>query len=977
MHRHSRIALAAVLTCAAVFAPRLDAQTGRWAVASWSTADGMPSNVVLGIRQTTDGYLWMASYQGLVRFDGIAFRTVAEGDIPGIDRASFFALAADSVSGTLWAASESNGLARLHGGEWRVFTTRDGLTSDRLTALHLDAKGTLWVGTRGGVCTVTGGRVGQLPPLPGAEQMVTALTMDAAGMVWIGTVASGVYRWDGRAYTRFTTREGLGDDRVASLHAAGDGSVWVGGYGAGVSRIHSKRGVRGGAPASAGLAITRHATEGAAVPRRVNEIARDPWGALWLGADNGLFRLVDGRAEPVTRAGGRPLTQVDAIASDAEGGLWVGSRNGGLLRVRQASVRMVAAADGLPHDVVFAVDGDGAGGAWIATLGGVAHRDARGFTRRYTAASGALRDDVARDVLRDRRGAVWVATNGGLTRIAPDGRATTLTTADGLSDDRARALLEDRGGGLWVGTFNGLTEIRGGAVRRYGRDEGLADAYVLSVFEDRRGTVWVGTQSSGLFRLENGRFAPGPPALARLPVFRLTGAPDGSLWAGTSRGLARVRGDSVTFVGSREGLPGNAVFQALDDGRSLWLTGPWGIGRAPRAEVEQVSLGALRAVDAKHFGSNDGLRALEASSISRAWRAPDGALWFPTSGGVAIVDPRLLRRNLRPPPTHVEDVRVDGGAAARSAALSVTTVVAPPGTRKLEFRFTAPSFVAPEQVKFRYRLDGFDRAWTDAGTQRRAAYTNLSPGAYTFRVQARNEDGVWSATAASARVTIRPYVWQTRWFLAAVAGVLVVVVLVMHRLRVRVVTHAMREEMLRALSLRDDLTGLYNRRGLVALAEQQVRSAERARTGFAVVFVDMDGLKEINDTLGHGTGDRAIADAATLLRATFRDSDVVARLGGDEFAALVPDADTSAGVAGAPGGAEAACARLAEMLAKHNASAGRPYRVSLSVGVARFDPGAPLSLDALLEAADRAMYEQKRAKPRTPATPVRGVSKLP
>ncbi|MFL5579482.1 MAG: two-component regulator propeller domain-containing protein [Gemmatimonadaceae bacterium] len=974
MNRTNPIARGAVRLAAALLVgvPLLvpaRAHAQRWAVSSWTTEDGLPSNAVLGIRQTGDGYLWLASYQGLVRFDGVAFRMFAEDDIPGVVRASFFAVAADTARGRLWAASESNGVARLAGGRWRVFTTRDGLSSDRVTALHIDARGAAWVGTRAGICRIVGDRIEHLPALPGADAaIVTALTTDAEGHLWIGTVASGVFRWDGHAYVNRSARDGLGDDRVASLYSTRDGAVWVGSYGAGVARIRPRGGdAAGGAPADDSVA--RFATAGDAVPRRVNEILEDAQGALWIGADNGLFRLKDGRVDAVARPGGLPLTQVDALTVDAEGSLWVGSRNAGLVRVRSASVRMITAADGLPHDLVFAVDGDGAGGVWIATLSGVAHRSADGATTHYTTRTGALRDDVARDVLRDRRGDVWVATNGGLTRIR-DGTTTTLTSRDGLADDRARALLEDRAGGLWVGTFNGLTELHGGAVRRrYGHAEGLADGYVLSVFQDAAGTIWVGTQSSGLFRLERGRFVPGPAALAQLPVFRMADGPNGALWAGTSRGLALVRGGHVTFVSSREGLPGNAVFQALDDGLgALWLTGPWGIDRAPRGEVERVALGARRAVDAKHFGSDDGLRALQASPISRAWRAPDGALWFPTSGGVALVDPQRLQRNLRPPPTHVEAVALDG--AAPLAALAGGTV-APPGTRKLEFLFTAPSFVSPEQVRFRYRLDGFDRGWVDAGTQRRAVYTNLAPGAYTFRVQARNEDGVWSAAEASARVTIRPHLWQTRWFLALVAGVLVALALVAHRLRIRVVTHATRENMLRALSLRDDLTGLYNRRGLVALAEQQVRTAERARVGFAVAFVDMDGLKEINDTWGHRTGDRAIADAAALLRATFRESDVVARLGGDEFAALVPD-DPS----GAKGGAEAACARLADLVARHNATAGRPYRVSLSVGLARFDPGAPLSLETLLEAADRAMYADKKLKMRMTGTPARGMGKI-
>jgi diguanylate cyclase (GGDEF)-like protein len=929
--------IAAAVCVAVAWTPDAAAQAPGMAFANWGTEQGLPSNIALDITQTPDGYLWLASYDGLVRFDGVTFRLFTEADIPGLDRAAFWRVAVDSA-GALWAASERDGLVRYASGRWTIFRTRDGLKSDKVSALLAD-RGVVWVGTRDGVSRVRNGRIESLPAPPGMDDFtVTGLARDPAGNLWIGTGSDGVLRYRDGRYTRLG---GVSGDQVSSLYADADGTVWVGTYEAGVARV------RGGA-------VVRLAADGPGAPRRVNAIGRDGEGTLWLAAENGLFRMEGDRAVPVPLPGGRPIAQASSLQVDREGNLWVGSRQGGLFRLRPTPVATLTRADGLRNDFVSAIQGDGGTGVWIATHGGVAHRTARGV-ETFTQADGALPDDIVRDLLRARNGDVWVATNGGLTRIR-GGRATTFGARDGLPDGRVRVLVEGRDGTLWGGTYNGLFQLRPDGVRSYGREQGLADTYILSVFEDRRGTVWVGTQSEGLFRMVDGRFVPGPPQLGRQPVFRMMEDADGTLWVGSARGLARIRNDSVFLFTTRHGLAGNAVYQALDDGRGrLWLTGPWGVGYVARAELEAVAAGRARTLALKQFGSRDGM-AREASSISRAWRGPDGRLWFGTPAGLAIIDPARLRSNARAPIPLIERVVVDDVTHSGE-----TSIVVPPGSRRLEFYFTAASFVAPEQLQFRYRLEGYDPGWVDGGTRRAANYTNLPPGRYVFHVQARNEDGVPGARTSAVVLRLRPWFWQTRWFMLLCAAAVVAIVLAAHRLRVRMVQRALREEMLRDLSLHDDLTGLYNRRGLLTLAQQLVREAERSGRGFEVVFMDLDGLKRINDTLGHPEGDRAIRETALIIRAGFRESDVVARLGGDEFVVLAPhDAGAAAGEEGAA--TAAAVAALLEAVARHNDRAERPFPISMSVGFSRYDPAAPRDIESLLEAADQQMYLQKNRK---------------
>ncbi|MFL5541949.1 MAG: two-component regulator propeller domain-containing protein [Longimicrobiaceae bacterium] len=910
-----------------------------FATAEWNTENGLPSNAVRDIRQTADGFLWLASYEGLVRFDGVAFRSYGEAEIPGLQRASFRRLAVDR-RGALWAAGETDGVVRRANGRWRVFTTRDGLASDRVTALAPAPDGSIWVGTRAGISRIAGDRVERVA-LPAGEPQpaVTALALDGGGGLWIGTVAGGLLHLRDGALTRITRREGLGDDRVTSLRLGRDGALWVGTF-AGVARVRYGR-------------VTRPGAESAVVPSPVNDLLQDADGDWWLAADNGLFRLRGDRIEPVTLPDGSALVQVDGLFTDREGNLWIGSRQAGLLRLRAAAVRMLTPREGLPHAFVTAVAGDGKGGEWIATRGGVVHRAADGtLGPRY--ARPTLRDDVVRDVRVDRRGDLWVATNSGLAWLS-GGRAVTFTVRDGLPDDRIRALEEDHAGGLWIGTYNGLARMAGGTITRFGPETGLTDPYVLAIHEDRRGNLWVATQSAGLFRQEGGRFVPGPAALAGQPVFRLTDDADGTVWAGTSRGLARIRGGRVSVFTTRHGLRGNTVFQALDDGAgALWLTGPWGVARVARQELEAVAAGRARLVSPKNFGRSDGLAVSEVSSIGGAWRGADGVLYFPTPAGVALIDPRTLTRNAVPVVPQVERVVADDVEFAEGEPVDV-----PPGRHRLEVWFTAPSFVSPENLRFRYQLQGFDRGWTDGGTRRAAFYTNLPPGRYTFRVQARNEDGVWSTAAGTVPIRLRPHFWQTRWFAVLAVLAVAAAILALHRVRVRAAELASREEVLRAMSLRDELTGLYNRRGLLAAAEHTIEECARLRVGFGVLFIDIDGLKAINDAHGHAVGDQVLRDAAALLRATFRKTDAVARLGGDEFAVLLVGR-------GADGigrtGVDAAMGRLHEAFERHAHGSRRPYALAASIGASHFDPTDPQPLEALLERADHEMYATKRLR---------------
>jgi hypothetical protein len=385
------------------------------------------------------------------------------------------------------------------------------------------------------------------------------------------------------------------------------------------------------------------------------------------------------------------------------------------------------------------------------------------------------------------------------------------------------------------------------------------------MFDDGQGSFWLGTDA-GLWRLNGGVVThyTTKNGLSHDLVYAISGDPDGVLWIGTAGGLTRLAPSGrMTRYTKEEGLFDNQVLSILDDERgNLWMSSPAGIFRASRRELEEYGAGARGFITSIAFGKADGMKSSECNGGFQpaGLRTRDGRLWFPTMRGVAIVDPSHVQTNKLPPPMHIERVTVDGTPVAGGSSLA-------PGGRQFEFFYTALSFTAPEKVRFKYRLEGYDRAWIDAGTRRVAYYTSVPPGQYRFRVAACNNDGVWNETGASFSFALRPAFYQTLWFYVMLAALAVVLGSLVYWLRIR--TLKVRERELLALvdqrteeiqrerdevehlAYHDHLTQLPNRLLYVDRLEQSLSRAHRRGENLAVLFLDLDHFKKINDSLGH------------------------------------------------------------------------------------------------------------------------------
>lgn len=899
---------------------------------SWTTTEGLPQDSVNAIVQTPDGYLWLATQEGIARFDGVEFTifdsrttrgvvgnfvydlavdhdgTLWAGSAGGLlryegngafasvtsDRRDWPGVAARFITadsrGTLWLSfgndsdSEGKGLRSMTGSTIHTFTREDGLPHDQVYETMIDAAGRLWVGTRAGVAVRNGPRFSTVsaPALYG--QNVRALVDAADGTVWAGT-SRGLVSWRDGSSRTWTRKDGLRDEEVTSLF---------------IDRDHS----------------------------------------LWIGTAAGLHRMSDGRIEPATE---EPFAtdRILSIFEDREGALWIGTHNHGLHRLREGKVLPYGPPEGLVGKSVGAITQTRSGAIWIGTKPGGVTIARDGVLTPLEANTNAPIKSVT-SLFEDRDESMWVGSHRGLFHLQST-RLSRYDERDGLLSSDIKAIYRDRAGVLWISTARGLHRQSG---RRFMRaDLGPSTPEIVRVFhESRDGRFWIGG-ADGFGRVERGVYVPFTAGIpADVHVMAISEDADGQLWLATwNFGLFRIAHDRATHFGTAHGLYDDSAWSVLPDRRgSLWLGTNRGIYRIALRDLVRCERGCSSAIPYTLFGVSEGMRKRETNAGSpSAIRDAEGKLWFGTTDGVVVIDPSHLPRNPLPPTVVIERIVVDDVAHRSDDAL-----VLPAGSRRIEFEFAGLSLTAPERVRYRYFLEGFDAGWSNPADRRRASYTGLPPGSYVFRVRASNNDGVWSPVGATAPITLRPRLYQTAAFRMAGTALIVAALFGLRWLR-------RRQKLIRHQGLHDQLTGLPNRTLLTQRIAVAISQARRQQRSVAILFLDLDGFKSVNDRLGHAAGDRLLQLVAMRFSGCIRDIDTLARIGGDEFAVLVADISN-----------EDRAIHVAERII---AATDRDFgfdahrvRLGVSVGIA-LHPFDGSDGDTLLKAADRAMYRAKLA----------------
>jgi ligand-binding sensor domain-containing protein len=712
----------------------------------WYKQNGLPTNSINVGFQGRDGYLWLGTSAGLFRFDGVNFYSVIT-NLKNKDIVETISSLCMSKDSTLWIGTAYNGLLRYKNGNiTAIDPTTDpaiGFQSTQIRVLLESRAGNLWIGTSFGLYKYSHGMFSTVPVSP---TFITALGEDSLGRIWVGTHV-GIRIIDDSLSTQvdsMTVANGLPHNMVSSLYCDSQGDVWVGTLD-GLARWTRNR-------------VTVFKNSDGLSENHVTAICEDRDHALWFGTYKGLSRYFKGRWDSMTADGGLTNNFVLSIIEDFEGSLWVCTMEG-LNQFRDANITPYTTREGLASDIITGVaETPDSSMYFLSDIGGTITRLKNGRAIIMQTLVGCA--TVAHD------GSVWIGQTGFLQRLQ-DGILTRYDTSAGLPVKWISAITEDDKSIVFSIDGVGIRRFVNGRVEPYLMKDGKqypSVEYVTCFYYQPNDVLWIGT-TGGLVKIQDGvstvfRQAEG---LVGNWVSSLFLDAKGSLWVSSPRdGITHYMNGKFTPITVNEGLYANDVYCVLaDNDGNLWFSTPRGIGNIERQELDEYIAGQKKSFRTHVYLTADGMKSDECfgSSQPAGWKAHDGRLWFATKKGAVMIDPKSFKKNKLPPPVLVDQLLVDQQVMPLHQGISFA-----PGKEKFEFHYTALSLIVPERVLFKYKLEGYDRAWVDAGTRRVAYYTNLAPGQYRFRVMACNNDGVWNEAGASFSFTLEPHFFQTVWF---------------------------------------------------------------------------------------------------------------------------------------------------------------------------------------------------------------------
>ena len=714
----------------------------------WKTNDGLPQNSVNAIMQTSDGYLWIATQEGLARFDGIGFKVFDENNT-SVMSSFVHTLFVDS-KGVLWIGA-GGGLIAYENGKFTPYSSKDGLPDITIKNISEDSQGNLWLGAGGGN-EIEGGK-GLTRFAKGRGEIFTtrdglsgdqiySVLNDNRGNLWIGT-GSGLNLFKDGKFTSYTTKDGLSDNFVETVYQDRAGNLWIGTLN-GLTLFKDGR-------------FTVYTTKDGLVDNRIHRLCEDREGNLWIGTDKGLNLFRDEKFADAGKIAGLENIRIKSLFEDREGSLWIGTIGNGLHRLRDGKFTPFGVQEGLLSENIYGIFADSLNRVWVNSVNrGLNLYENNRFTPIKIA--GKFAEST---VYEDRTGNFWFGTGDGLTELR-DGKFRKFALQHGLNG-QVSVIHQTRNGDLWLGSRAGLWILNGGRLKKITAEDGFQSGNVKLIYEDQSRRVWIST-NDGLFFYKNGKFTLLTENVPRdFNVQDVSEDEDGTLWFATwSQGLHRFKDGKLAAITTRNGLYDNIAWSVLDDhAGNLWMGSNRGIFRVAKRELSDFFDGRIQRVNSIVYGTADGMRERETNSgHPAAMRAPDGKLWFGTTAGTVVIDPNDLKLNNLPPPVVLQEIFVD-----EQNILFETPPVLAAGTRNVEFHYAGLSYISPEKIQYKYKLENFDDNWIDAGNRREAFYTNLPPGDYEFRVIAANADGVWNERGAGVKFRVLSPFWKTWWFL--------------------------------------------------------------------------------------------------------------------------------------------------------------------------------------------------------------------
>jgi ligand-binding sensor domain-containing protein/signal transduction histidine kinase len=800
----------------------------------WQSQQGLPPATIFSIEQTSDGYLWLGTQFGLIRFDGLRFVEMNKFYDVSLEKKWIVQILEDDDH-ALWIATKNDGLYKITDGIAIHFAHENGLPSDHLNGLLLDKKKQLWIATDNGLARIVNekvegfqsqnessiakGNINGLAESPdGAiwvladgnqvlvsngdrfelkklaslneRSIITSILASRDGAVWIGT-STGLIHVMQSEEQLFTQSDGLVNDYVLTLMQSDSDAIWIGTKG-GVCRKNTS-GAKG------------FSSRDDLSQNSVYSIHEDREGSIWIGTKYGLNQFADRRIIPFTTNEGLPTNETGPVLQDDSGNIWIGTFGGGLSRYADSRFTTMTTSDGLASNTIFALA------------------------------------EAGHDTL-------WVGTDRGLSRMAKDRTVTNYSVKEGLPADSIYCLFRDRKDKLWVGTSKGLASFEGDHFVATDASSGLPAAPVLAISQPQNKGIIVATENQGVFLEKDGKFERLQSGdLATTPVDAFFQDADGMIWIGTrGAGLRLYDGEHVYSYTIKDGIYDDDIYGiTADDEDRLWMACSKGIFSVRRTDLRHMAAGIKTSLVSEPFSPTESQRTIEcrAGVQPAVCKMDDGKIWFTTIRGMIVIDTHHLQRKIPPVPVVIEDVIIDGKFIPAKEVLNLE-----PDESSLIFRYTALSFLSPARLTFKHKLDGFDTDWVEAGSRREAFYTNLPPGDYQFHVMASGIGGSQSEAATPITIHLAPHFYQTHWFWPVVGFAVFGAIFFLYRLRVR--------------AIREQLDAIANERGRIARELH-----DTLMQGFSGVTMEMQALStQLSEPTEREAMQEIITDATKCLR---------------------------------------------------------------------------------------------------------------
>lgn len=746
---------------------------------NWKIEQGLPQNSLSSIAQTPDGYMWFGSKEGLLRFDGINFILYNNQNTPEFLENDVWALLTDS-NGNLWIGTNGGGLLKYDGKYFTCYTTSDGLCDNAVWSLYEDSRKRLWIGTGGGgVSCLADGKFTNYNTENGlSNNLIWSIIEDKYGVIWAGTDGGYINCIEHSGIIQYDEYSNYPGDYTLSGFKDSKGNLWFGASGWGLVKFDYN---------TFKLFTTSDGLPGT----NIWGITEDSKGVLWIATENGLANYSNGKFSTFTEADGLSSNILTAVFEDVEGNIWITSKGGGITCFRDGVVTSYTTKQGLAANNVYAVYSDDEN-LLVGTSEGL-NVYKNGSFYLHNAEAGLTSDNIIA-IAKSKQHGIWIGTEGAGLYSYRNNKCINYPFK-GSTIYSTSALLEDSNGRLWVSIDNmGLFHFSENEFVPFILDGiEIQSEYISCLLEDSNGNIWAATGDGlGLYQITSDtifNYTKKDGLLSNDAVYLYEDS-EKNIWICSNDGLNRIRNGKIYSYSQLNGLPGKQIYSIIeDDFGFIWISSTTGIHRIAKDDFDNVDNNIISYLPVKSFGTSDGMHSLECSpGIPSSAKDKNGALWFLTMKGIARINPSEIKPNNFLPNIFIQKIIINDKEYSPSEFAEVE-----PGSGNFTVHFAALSFTAIEKIKYRYKLEGFDKEWNEGNKKREVTYTSLPAGNYTFKVMASNSDGKWNESEASFSFELKPFFYERIWFYLLCLQLSATLVYFLFKLRIRHIKRRERE----------------------------------------------------------------------------------------------------------------------------------------------------------------------------------------